>query len=287
MEITDTTEPTSSTAKFGDRLRLHFAKADTVNVSEEELFASIVGDKVAEESGTQDFTTLFNAALSRTSNGRAGVGHEDAAKEALRELVGSGSLAETTAQKIYSESFAAAQLDSDTSKLYDGFGGANDPTVALASLADALRTAETQLTAFDAGEVTAPLRHFDDPSNSTQNVVASLLETLNSSEHDSEHDSGPISETFLYKPISDSDGNIAILTPASLTGRVEEVILRDKNGTELEKGRYGGNGNGGREHFRFQEPGSAYRSPLTVEIRLDSGSLESYQIIKPNERFED
>lgn len=53
---------------------------------------------------------------------------------------------------------------------------------------------------------------------------------------------------FLWKPISDSTGKLAVLVPAG--GGPVTV-----NG---ERGSYGGNGNGGRDHYRFSKPGGAY-----------------------------
>lgn len=54
---------------------------------------------------------------------------------------------------------------------------------------------------------------------------------------------------FLWKPVSDSTGKLAVLLPQSTRGFVTV------NG---ESGSWGGVGNGNRAHYRFSKPGAAY-----------------------------
>lgn len=61
---------------------------------------------------------------------------------------------------------------------------------------------------------------------------------------------------FLWKPVSDSTGKLAILYPASI-GKGTVYV----NG---EAGSYGGRGNGDREHYRFSKPGAAYGNDVNV-----------------------
>jgi hypothetical protein len=91
---------------------------------------------------------------------------------------------------------------------------------------------------------------------------------------------------FLWKPVSDSDGRLAVLTPERFTGNVAQVVLKDQAGNVLETGRHGGVGNGGREHFRFSKPGGAYPPGVTVEVRMRNGGTESYPIAQPSQRYD-
>ena len=89
---------------------------------------------------------------------------------------------------------------------------------------------------------------------------------------------------FLFKPISDSDGKLAILLPPKLAGMVAGVRLIGPSGEVLESGRFSGNGNGGRDHYRFSRPGASYPDGLTVELTLKTNELIRYVIDETSER---
>ena len=91
---------------------------------------------------------------------------------------------------------------------------------------------------------------------------------------------------FLWKPVSDSDGKLAILTPPNLTGKIASVRVLSPTGQLIEQGRNGGVGNGGREHFRFSRGGAGFPSGSVVEIALKDGSRQRIKIEKPAERTE-
>lgn len=82
-----------------------------------------------------------------------------------------------------------------------------------------------------------------------------------------------LSSGFLWKPISDKDGNLAILLPPRLTGKVRSVAVLSPDGSRtLQTGKYAGNGNGEREHFRFSKPGGDFPDGSIVLIKLADGS---------------
>ena len=83
---------------------------------------------------------------------------------------------------------------------------------------------------------------------------------------------------FLWKPISDSDGKLAILLPPTLTGKVSGVRVLSPAGDVLANGRSGGVGNGDREHFRFDRQGGAFPNGAMVEITLKSGEVKRIEI---------
>lgn len=79
---------------------------------------------------------------------------------------------------------------------------------------------------------------------------------------------------FLWKPVSDKDGNLAIILPERLTGKVTGVKIVSKDQSKrVGKGKYSGIGNGNREHFRFKRPGSAFPKGSIVVITLDGGKV--------------
>jgi hypothetical protein len=44
--------------------------------------------------------------------------------------------------------------------------------------------------------------------------------------------------------------------------------------------------NGGREHFRFNKPGADYPKDLTVEVTMKDGSIKTYKIPDPSQRYD-
>jgi len=92
---------------------------------------------------------------------------------------------------------------------------------------------------------------------------------------------------FLWKPFSDSTGLLAILLPPSYTGDALAVDVLSPDGRDiLENGRYTGNGNGGREHFRFNKPGGSYPPGSQVQVTRCDGTVERFTIPSPAIRNE-
>jgi hypothetical protein len=92
---------------------------------------------------------------------------------------------------------------------------------------------------------------------------------------------------FLWKPVSDKNGDLAILLPKQLTGKVKEVRILNPDGTKsIAKGKYSGVGNGNREHFRFAKPGSGYPDGAIVLIKLEDGSARHVRISDTSRRIE-
>lgn len=82
----------------------------------------------------------------------------------------------------------------------------------------------------------------------------------------------------MWKPISEGDGNLVILLPPNLTGNVAGVVVFHEGSGQTVTGRYTGVHNGGREHFRFLQPGAAYGEGLTVTAQLKSGGTKSWSV---------
>lgn len=92
---------------------------------------------------------------------------------------------------------------------------------------------------------------------------------------------------FLWKPVSDKNGDLVVLLPKKLTGQVHEVRVLSPDGKKtLATGKYSGIGNGNREHFRFSQPGSSYPDGSFVLIQLNDGTTRHIKIRETSKRVE-
>lgn len=69
---------------------------------------------------------------------------------------------------------------------------------------------------------------------------------------------------FLWKPVSESDGNLVILFPSSFNNRFLSVLAFKPDGT-AESGSFTGFTNGSRQTWRFDSPGEAYSGRILVD----------------------
>lgn len=76
---------------------------------------------------------------------------------------------------------------------------------------------------------------------------------------------------FLWKPTSDSNGNLVVLLPSGT--RAGSATIRDPNGNVIGNGRYSGVANGGREHYRFDTPGASFPPNSSVSFGNNSVSI--------------
>lgn len=91
---------------------------------------------------------------------------------------------------------------------------------------------------------------------------------------------------FLWKPVSESTGNLVILTPSNTRGRTEgRATISGSFGSESAPLR-GESHNGGRPHFYFSKPGSSYGKNITVQVPLTDGSVFSVVVPDGSQRFE-
>ncbi len=257
-------------------------------VSEEELFAGVVHERIKTLKGDEaaaKYDELLAQSIAGNTRADGRYSHEKCAVQALNQLKESGLLTEEESQKVYAEAFDAAQLDDNKSALYDAYGSENDPTIAVALMESALSAAKLMVEKMASGEATAELRELEESTGGGAGAVSSGdLSTLDSGSVESQALDG--SEGFLFKPVSDSDGKLAILMPADLAGDVVEVLLKDPEGKKIEEGRYGGNGNGGRDHYRFNRAGGDYPENLVVEAVLKNGSSKTWDIPSPSQRYD-
>lgn len=81
---------------------------------------------------------------------------------------------------------------------------------------------------------------------------------------------GGSSATLLWKPDSESDGMLVVLTPTSFG--TPSVRILDASGDVIEKGGYAGHHNDNRAHYRFDRPGREY--PSDVILAVDGNRYE-------------
>lgn len=246
------------------------------NVHEEELQHALVIHLLQEEhpEAAQFYVQALEQLLADGSV-------EDAVKAALRKTVEASLLDEQTAERINGATFRAAQLDSDHSALFDDRGGEGDGTVAVMQLEQAIERATMTLEAIERGDVEAPSRALDAPSNTT--AGASLEGSAVGAAANVGRDG------FLWKPVSERDGRLVVLFPPGLSGRIESAALYSalppSAENVLERGRFTGDDhNGGRAHFRFTKPGGSYPDGVYVVAHLKDGSVVEFRVGETSRR---
>ena len=294
-EASPTGEGTST--DFTDFLKAALIPDGANNVSEEELFAATIGERVSSLKGS-DAATRYNEILAsqRTSLTKPDgyVPHEQAAVNSLKQLVSDGTLTSAEADKIYSESFAASQLDNNADTLFDGRGGANDPTIAVASLEDAVKKAEELILKMASGELVADSRSLSTASATGSKSAVSAVTTgslVSSTGSETITPTGTYvdgQEGFLFKPITNNQGKLAVLLGQEWTGNVLSVILKDQNDNVIEEGQLMADGivETGREKYNFSKPGGSYQDNIKVEVTLSDGTVKTYEISDPSKRYD-
>ena len=70
--------------------------------------------------------------------------------------------------------------------------------------------------------------------------------------------------SIVWKPVSEGDGNLVILTPPGTDSA--NVTIEDINGQVIDTGRNVGRTNGNRFTYRFSSPGSGYEAAAFLNI---------------------
>ncbi len=294
-ENADSTEATNDTAdSFAEFMRGALGGSGVTQVNEEELFAGLIQQRLEVENPeaaayyaeqkAQFMTTL------RQSNGYVSV--EEAAVEALKATVEAGKIDLESAERINGEAFAAAQLDDNLDALYDSDGSAEDSTVAVASMEAALLSMRTMVDAYDSGEAPAASRALDAAITTTvasSGAAGAGHSGDGSSIEGAQELDGP--QGFLWKPVSEGDGNLVVLLPTDLRGMLDRVEIHSElpasADTLLEEGRFSGDEhNGARPHYRFDQPGSGYGSDVHVVAYKTDGTQITWDITNGADRHD-
>lgn len=246
-------------------------------VNEEELFSAIIEERLTSLKG-EPAATAYKERFAATQNdlltatGRMSV--EDAARNSLESLIDEGVLSQTEAESIHAQAFQAAQLDDNPDALYDSFGSSFDNTVAVALVEMAIQSAAGKVASFDSGSADAGRLAFDDIQTNTAQATASSPST----------NSGGSDKGLIWKPISESNGNVAVVLQPYLEGQANSVMIQDSSGKTIETVRLTSVDDIGRSIFRLKQPGGRYPDNLTVQVALKNGERLSYQIPEPANR---
>lgn len=286
----------TQTGGFEDFMKKALTGMGKSEISEEELFASLLEQRINEVSPEAGAFYAGEKAKLMTSMAKPN-GHipmEDVALQALNATVASGKITEADGMRINGEAFMGAQLDSDMENLFDDKGGENDPTKAVASVDEAMNKLKLFMDSMTAGTLKSEARPLGVGATghqllSSAGVAASTSSAVGSSSAEGSQamDGGG---GFVWKPISDSDGKLAIVLPKELKGLIDKVeihsALPPSEATKLGSGRFAGDANGDRPHFRFPEPGASYGDNVHVVAYKNDGSTLTWDISDGGQRHD-
>ena len=93
---------------------------------------------------------------------------------------------------------------------------------------------------------------------------------------------------FLWKPVSESNGKLAVIFPRNYTGKIARASLHSgfpvTDANRLEDGIYSTTGNGNRMTWRFSKSGGGYPAPTYATAHLKDGSSVTYMVSTPASR---
>ncbi|MFM1846622.1 MAG: hypothetical protein RL417_96 [Pseudomonadota bacterium] len=290
--------PPTESSDF-DTILKGLLKPDSANkVSEEELFAGLAYERINKLKG-KEAAEAYKTALQGEQNAlrRADghIPHEQAAINALTKLTQDGTLTAAEGDSVYAQAFAGAQLDSNTSTLFDNRGGANDPTMAVEIMETALIAAKAMIGGFDDGSKSADPRSLTGAAQTgAKGVGGGAPGTAPALPVGGNADVSPTGQVvdgsggFLWKPISNNQGTLAVLLPPELTGSISALKLLDSTGNVVEEGRFtsDGTGEGGRTKYSFNKKGGDYGDDLTVRLELSDGSVRTWMIPDGSRRYD-
>ena len=281
-----------------DTLLKGLLQPDSANkVSEEELFAGLACERIEAIKGKEAadaYKTALEAERAALKKADGFVPHEQAAINALKKLVDGGTLSAEEGDKVYAQAFAGAQLDGNTGSLYDNRGGPNDPTMAVELMETALVAAKAMMASFDDGSKSADPRSLSGAAPTGSAGSGSSAPAMSPLPTDGGSSVTPSGTTvdgaggFLWKPVSNNQGSLAVLLPPELTGSISALKLLDSSGNVIEEGRFthDGTGEGGRTKYSFNKKGGDYGDNLTIRVELTDGNVRTWTIPDGSKRYD-
>lgn len=281
--------------EFSSFLMKQLSRTSADQVSEEELFSAIIGQRLTKESA--EAGTFYNEQIKSLSSSMARsdgyVPVEDVAKAGLKATVDAGKITKDKAEIINASAFEGAQIDDNLECLYDNRG----TTKAVATMEQMMFKIKSMMDEIDSGKKTITARSLDIASNkgstpgtmissgSASEVQKSAADaTAVGAEATALAAEGSSSEKqvrFTWKHEA-SDGNLAVLLPTRLVG-IDTVEIM-KNGELVEKGHYSKRTGDDRAVFRFDKPGSEYGKDVDVKVSMDNGDTFTYNVGNGGER---
>jgi hypothetical protein len=252
-------------------------------INEEQLFAALIEERLTTLKGAENakaYHQLFTSYQESMVYAKGSPKTEEAARAALSDLVTKGTLTTEEAEKIHAQAFRAAQIDGNSKSLYDSFGD----TMAVTMVNLALASSKKMMAQFDSGEVQAGRLSLNyQQEKGPAEIISGEPLTTPPATTPTAFVGG---DGFLFKPISESNGNLVILLPAAMKQKIASVTLTDSTGQLLETGDLFGTFNDGRPIFHFNKPGSNYPTNITVTVTMLDGTKREYHIPEPSQRYE-
>ena len=225
-QVTSDSTQSEVSSSFQDILNQMLTVDSEGQVNEEQVFAALINERLTSLKGSEtalEFEARYQTEQKEFERADGYIFLEDAAKAALESMSDDGILTLEEAETIHGQAFQGAQLDENTDTLYDSIGS----TMAVAMVEMAIESAESAITEFDEGTATAGRLAFDIEDMSAQTVSAgSEAVTLTADSY---------SDGLIWKPSSDTNGDVAIILDSYLKNNIDSVTLLDSSGKMLEE----------------------------------------------------
>lgn len=95
---------------------------------------------------------------------------------------------------------------------------------------------------------------------------------------------------FLWKPVSESNGKLAVIFPREYTGKIARTSVHSgfpvSDANRIDDGTFSTTGNGNRMTWRFPKSGGAYPANCYATAYMKDGSSISYYIPTPGSRLD-
>lgn len=246
---------------------------ELTRVNEQELYSALVHRRLEKEK--PELATRYAAELKAAADTYR-TGHPDdlnmfkVSDRLMRQYVRESKLSQADYRSIRDDAFGRAQLDSDRTRLSAVKSeGSKDGDTPLRAVSTAVKKIETneaatsgEIAQFRAHEAEISRAKFKDRKAGSVLQPGTAVSTI----------SGAAPAGFLWKPVSEKNGNLVVLLPPELTGRAAGVTVHSPDGNSvLARGSYSGIGNGAREHYRFGKPGGSFPDGAVVTISLAGG----------------
>lgn len=246
-------------------------------VNEEQLFAALIKERLISMKGTeaaQEFETRYQAQQKEFQRPDGYIFLEDSARGALESMSDDKILTLEEAETIHGQAFQAAQFDENKNALYDSLG----TTMAVTMVEMAIQSAESAITQFDEGTTSADRLAFDMEDDMAVHSKPAQLGSVSPA-------TGTYSDGLIWKPYSDSNGDVAIILEPDLKDKINSVTLRDSNGNILEEKSVVRVDDRGRSILFFNQPGNEYPEDMTVQVSLKDGDAIQYLVANPSNRL--
>ena len=258
---------------------IQFLPKNQTEINEEQLFLGQVGRELYQRGG-ENLHSKFERSVSEikatAEKNKRRMQLEEVGTQALNHLVQQKQITQKIADEVRRKSWTASQLDGNPA-LWDSISGKDDPTRAVAPIAEAIQTVDRRIKGIENGSI-----KLVDPSAVPLNASQSSSKTNSTTPPSKIHfrKAGVSGNSdFLWKPVANSSGTATVLIPASLGKSAEKVEIMSANGISIDIGKFTSFGDDGlRAKYVFSKEGKAYPSGSAVVVTLQGGKKVTFPI---------